>query len=307
MPLNPRIAAALRAAQSLPSYESLPIEAARAQVKRGYPARVPPIAVGAVTDRSIPGPAGELPVRIYAPEGNGPWPLVMFFHGSGFVLLDLDSHDDICRRLCRGTRAVVVSVDYRLAPEHPFPAAPDDCFAATEWAAANAASLGADANRIGVAGDSAGACLAIATALRWPDAHRAPLAAQLLFYPVTDHYSSAHESHSMFAEGFGLSSHGMRWFWDLYLPSASAVEAASPLRAASFAGLPATCVMVAECDVLRDEGELFAKRLSEVGVPVELTRWDGLNHGFLKWIEEIDTVTRAFDSACIWLRKQLDA
>lgn len=335
MPLHPRIAAALEAAEKLPAYHTLPLREARAMAKAGYPPRIPPIAVRAVADRQIEGPGGAIPVRIYWPRSNGQpattdlaaapstpagheqpapnaaqaglLPLVVFFHGSGFVVLDLDTHDDICRRLANGTQSVVVSVDYRLAPEHKFPAAPDDCLAATRWAAAHAEELGVDAARIAVAGDSAGACLAAVTASRVRDEGGPLLAAQLHFYPVTDYYAPPTPSYAAFAEGYGLSAVGMRWFWDHYLerPVQADDPIAAPLRAKSMIGLPPAFVLTAEFDVLRDEGEAYARRLSEAGVPATLRRCEGLNHGFLKWTDQIDAVDEAVAMACGWLRQRL--
>ncbi len=303
MPLHPRIARALKAAESIPAYDTLPIDQARAQVKAAYPPRVPPIPVRSVEERDIPGPGGMIPVRIYRPEGTGLLPVLVFFHGSGFVLLDLDTHDDICRRLCRGGKCIVVSVDYRLAPEHKFPAGPDDCLAATRWVASNAADLGGDAARIAVAGDSAGGCLAAATALQLRDAGGPLLCGQLLFYPVTDHYSPPTRSYRELAQGYGLTQRGMQWFWDHYLtnPSEAGDARASPLRARSFDRLPSACILTAEYDVLRDEGEHYAERLREAGVDIVMRRCEGMNHGFIKWVDEIEEAARAINEACDWL------
>jgi len=307
MALHPVIDAALRAAEGVPPYYTLPICQARAQAKLGYAAVKPQLPVGAVQDLSIPGPAGALPVRVYTPAGPGPHPVLVFFHGSGFVILDLDTHDDICRRLCAGACAVVVSVDYRLAPEHPYPAAPDDCLAATRWAAVHAASFGGDPTRLAVAGDSAGGCLAAVTALRLRDAGAPVLRAQLLLYPVTDYPSDPPDSYHRFGTGFGLTHEGMQWLWSQYLPDpAAAVHPhVSPLRMHNPAGLPATYVMVAEYDVLRDEGEAFARRLREAGVDTTLRVCAGMNHGFLKYTHAIDVADAALHDACAWLRRVL--
>ncbi len=307
MALHPRIARALKAAEGMPPYDTLPIDQARAQAKLAYPPRVPPIPVRSVENRSIPGPGGPIPIRIYRPEGTGPFPLLVFFHGSGFVLLDLDTHDDICRRLCRGARCIVVSVDYRLAPEHKFPAGPDDCLAATRWVAAHAAGLGGGLARIAVAGDSAGGCLAAATALQLRDAGGPNLCGQLLFYPVTDYTAPPTRSYIECANGFGLTQTGMQWFWDHYLQSPSQADdpRASPLRAKSFDRLPAACILTAEYDVLRDEGEQYAKRLQDAGVDTVMHRCEGMNHGFIKWVDEIEEAAHAIDAACGWLVKRL--
>jgi acetyl esterase len=248
-------------------------------------------------------------LRIYTPLGEGPFPLMMFFHGSGFVVCSLDTHDGMARNLCAGTGCVVVSVDYRLAPEAKFPAAPDDCLAATRWAAANAAALGGDPGKMFVAGDSAGGNLAAVTALRLRDEGGPQLLGQLLIYPVTDHYEPGTPSMMENAEGYGLTRVGMMWFWDHYLehPSHGANPYASPLRAGDWRGLPPALVVTAEYDPLRDEGEYYAERLRQAGVPTEMKRWDGMNHGFFFWPGVVERSGQAMDEACDWVRRALKA
>ena len=304
MPLHPLIQTTLAAAQGIPPYHQLPIALARAQAKLAYPPREPPVSVGGVRDLVIPGPAGGLPLRVYAPSASGPHPLLVFFHGSGFVLLDLDTHDDLCRRLCAGANCVLVSVDYRLAPEHRFPAASDDCLAATRWATENATALGADPARVVVAGDSAGACLAAVTAMRSRDEGGPSLRGQLLFYPVTSYPSPAPASYATYGTGYGLTAEAMLWFWRQYLPDlAQAGHAhASPLRMDSARGLPAACVLVAQYDVLRDEGEAYAQRLREAGIATVSRCYDGMNHGFLKYAGRLAAADAALADACVWLR-----
>src|ERR1700759_4502686 len=190
MPVDPQIQTLLGLRAALPAFNTLSLADARAQfAARDFPGlRKPEIA--SVANRDMQGPGGSLGLRIYTPSGEGPFPLMVFFHGSGFVVCSLDTHDAMCRNLCAGTGCVVVSVDYRLAPEYKFPAAPDDCLAATRWAAANAAALGADPGRVLVAGDSAGGNLAAVTALRIRDEGGPKLLGQLLIYPVTDYYDA---------------------------------------------------------------------------------------------------------------------
>ena len=303
MPLHPMIQTNLAAAQGMLPYHRLPIAQARAQAKLAYPPRAQPVAVGVVQDLLIPGPAGALPLRVYAPNGAGPHPLMVYFHGSGFVLHDLDTHDDLCRRLCAGAACVVVSVDYRLAPEHKFPAAPDDCLAATRWAAAHAESLGADPARMVVGGDSAGACLAAVTALRARDEGGPALRGQLLFYPVTGYPSPAPASYATYGAGYGLSSEAMHWFWQHYLADLSlALHAhASPLRMDSAHGMPPACVLVAEYDVLRDEGEAYARRMGAAGSATLSRCYAGMNHGFLKYAGRLAGADAALADACAWL------
>jgi acetyl esterase len=295
----------LRAA--LPPLHTLSVADARAQfAARDFPGLRKP-EVASVVNRDMQGPGGSLPLRIYTPLGTGPFPLMVFFHGSGFVVCSLDTHDGMCRNLCAGTGCLVVSVDYRLAPEHKFPAAPDDCLAATRWAVANAGALGGDPGRVFVAGDSAGGNLAAVTALRLRDEGGPKLLGQLLIYPVTDYYDPGTASMMENADGYGLTRHGMIWFWDHYLasPSDGANPSASPYRAADLGGLPPALVVTAEYDPLRDEGENYADRLRQAGVPTEMKRWDGMNHGFFFWPGVVDRAGAAMDEACAWVRSVL--
>ena len=308
MALHPFIASALSAVTQALPYSAMPIAEARALAKLPYANDRASIPVSAVRNLFISGRNGvDVPLRVYTPPGEGPHPLLVFFHGSGFVLLDIDSHDELCRRLCLGASCVVASVDYRLAPEHKFPAAPDDCLEATRWMAANSAEFGADADRMVVCGDSAGGCLAAVTALRVRDEGGPKLAGQLLFYPVADYPSGQHASYHTYGAGFGLTADGMAWFWSQYLadPSAAANPHAAPLRAPSVANLPSAYLLVAECDVLRSEGEAFARRLRSAGVPVVAKCAAGMNHGFLKYASVLPEVAAAIDDACAWLRKLL--
>jgi acetyl esterase len=307
MPVDPQIQALLNLRAALPELHTLSVADARIQMAaRDFPGLRKP-EVASVTNRDMQGPDGSMALRIYTPLGEGPFPLMVFFHGSGFVLCSLDTHDGMCRNLCAGTGCVVVSVDYRLAPEAKFPAASDDCLAATRWAVANAAALGADPGRVFVAGDSAGGNLAAVTALRVRDEGGPLLLGQLLIYPVTDHYDPGTPSMVENAEGYGLSRAGMIWFWDHYLadPSDGANPYASPLRAADLSGLPPALVVTAEYDPLRDEGEYYAERLRQAGVPAAMKRWDGMNHGFFVWPGVVDRAGLAMDEACGWMRSLL--
>jgi acetyl esterase len=225
---------------------------------------------------------------------------MVFFHGSGFVLCSLDTHDGLCRNLCAWAGCVVVSVDYRLAPEAKFPAATDDCLAATRWAAAHAAELNADPTRIVVAGDSAGGNLAAVTALRIRDEGGPKLCSQLLLYPVTDYHTPGTPSYAENAEGYGLTRATMEWFWDHYLedPSQATHPHAAPLRAASLAGLPPAYIISAEYDPLRDEAEVYGARLREAGVRTDVVRVPGMNHGFLFWVGVVDAAEPPLMIAC---------
>ncbi len=240
--------------------------------------------VGSVVDRKVPGPAGDIPVRVYTPapvSGAGTRPALVWYHGGGWVIGNLDGADYGCRKFANAANAVVVSVDYRLAPEAKFPAAADDCFAATKWVAENAASLGIDAHRIAVGGDSAGGNLA-AVVSQMAQAQGGPaIGYQVLIYPVTNH-SFETPSYSANASGYLLTKESMEWFWGHYLANAGdgADPKASPLRAPSLAGQPPALVITAEFDPLRDEGEAYAAALKKAGVAVEAKRYDGQIHGF---------------------------
>jgi acetyl esterase len=300
MPLDPQMEAVLAAASDAPEVDFWQLEPAL--VRQGFgsvgPEATPP-AVANVENRTIPGPGGELPVRIYTPDAPGPLPLVLFFHGGGFVLCDLDSHDALARMLCNGAGAVVVSVDYRLAPEAKFPAAPEDCYAATAWATENAASIGADGSRVAVAGDSAGGNLAAVVAQMAKQRGGPALCHQALFYPVTanDFTTGSYESN---AEGYFLTQDMMRWFWHHYLENEDDARNpnASPLLAEDLSGLPPATVVTAEFDPLRDEGEAYARRLDEAGVPTQLVRYDGVIHGFVSMYEIVDKGREAIELGC---------
>ena len=243
-------------------------------------------------------------IRTYTPHGMGPFPLLVFFHGSGFVLCSLETHDGMCHNLCAGAGCVVASVDYRLAPEYKFPAGIDDCLHPTRWAAAHAAELGANAMRVAVAGDSAGANMAAVTALRVRDNGGPLLCGQLLLYPVTDYNTPGTPSYEKNAEGYGLTRDTMKWFWAHYLndESESVHPHASPLRTGDLTGLPPALVITAEYDPLRDEGEFYAEKLKAAGVSTALTRYDGVNHGFMFWVGVVDKAGVAMSEACEWLR-----
>ena len=309
MPVDPQLQPFLDARNAQPPLDALSVEEARARLKV-YPlpgARAD--AVASVDDRAIPGPAGPLGLRVYTPRGGpGPLPLLVFFHGGGFVVCDLGTHDALCRNLCDGAGCVVASVDYRLAPEHRFPAAPDDCLAATRWAAENAAELGVDAARVAVAGDSSGATLAAVTALRVRDEGGPRLAGQLLVYPSADLGLPPTPSLAEFGEGFGLGAGDLRWFWGKYLaPGDERHPHASPMRAPDLHGLPPALVVTAECDPLRDDGERFAARLQEAGVPTTVTRYGGMAHGFFTLAGLLAKADAAQTEACAWLGGALAA
>ncbi len=309
MALHPQaellIAAATEA--ELPPIETLsPVDARRLYNLRSAELPVSP-AVGEVAERTIPGPGGELGIRIYRPVGTGPatadgtpTPALMFFHGGGWVIGTIDTHDVVCRALCEATAATVVSVDYRLAPEHLFPAAADDCTAATKWVAANGAEIGVDGSRLAVCGDSAGGTLAAVTALDCVDGPR--ISAQALVYPAThatrETVGSLHDN----AEGYLLTTTAMGWFYDQYVPDVEHRHdpRCSPLLADP-TGMPPAIVMTAEYDPLRDEGEDYADALGEAGIDVEYIQYDGLVHTFFTQVGVIDASQAAVDEIAHFL------
>jgi acetyl esterase len=271
------------AAANAPAVESLPLDEAReGAVAMVQAIEGPKQPVASVEDRELVTAAGPLWARVYRPVAtDDPLPIVVYFHGGGWVIMGIETHDNICRRLANASGAVVVSIDYRLAPEHRFPAALDDCVAATRWLAEHGLDVGGDPARLVVAGDSAGGNLAAAVALCARAAGPA-LLGQVLIYPACDAPGRT-ESYRANGEGYLLTASTMAWFWDCYLgPDGDPADPfASPIRAADLAGLPPALVITAEYDPLRDEGEAYARHLEGFDVPVVLHRFAGVIHGFL--------------------------
>jgi acetyl esterase len=282
-----------------------PQEARVAMIARSAPYLVNPPAVAEVVDRGIPGPAGTLPVRIYKSGAPSPAPVLVYFHGGGWVCGNLDTHDSLCRALANAARCVVVSVDYRLAPEHPFPAPVEDAYAATAWVSDNGARLGADPTRLAVGGDSAGGALAAAVCLMARDRGGPAITCQLLNYPATD-YAFDTASYVENASGYQLTREGMIWFWNHYLatPADGCHPYASPLRAEDFSGLPPAIVITAEFDPLRDEGEEYARRLMAAGVPVHLLSYPGLIHNFVRMFPILEAGRAAIEETGELLRSR---
>jgi acetyl esterase len=285
MPLDPYLAGtlqALAAAGRKPTHESTPEEARVGYLALTHGTRTPEqiVPVASVQDTSVEGAAGPLRARIYRPEGNGPFPTVAYFHGGGFVIGDLDTHDNMCRELCRDARAVVVSVDYRLAPEHPFPAGVEDAVAAARWIVAQAKTLGGS-DVVAVAGDSAGGNLSAVVAQRLRD-DGITLAAQFLIYPAVDHAGAGHASIEENGRGYFLEKETMAWFFGHYVGGWPDLKdpRLAPMQAASLAGLPAAVIVTAEFDPLRDEGEAYGHALRAAGVQADVMRCDGVIHGF---------------------------
>ncbi len=307
MPLDPDIRAYLDglAAQSAPKLWEAPLAQLR-ENRRLQHAKVEPVPVGSVEDRELDGPGGPLPVRVYRPSAGGPpAPLLVYLHGGGFVFGDLETSDAVSRQLCRETQMVVVSVDYRLAPEHRYPAAVEDALFATLWCHEHASELGADASRTVIAGDSAGGSLAISAALHLGSETGGDGASGLvLIYPVTDMRDMPYPSRTEFAEGYGLSSADMDWFYQQYLADSASVEEpwASPILAPDLGRLPRTLVLTAEYDPLRGEAEAFAERLAELGVDVDYGCMQGANHGVLTNTEGFPAGLRLRARVVEWIR-----
>jgi acetyl esterase len=293
-----------------PPFETLTPKEARAAYAQARVAAAPaPQEIKHVEDLRIEGPHGPIPLRFYKPEqeSSEPLPLLIYYHGGGWLLGDLESHDTVCRHLANSAQCAVLSVDYRLAPEHKFPTAVDDAFAATAWAAKHANKLNIDPDRLAIGGDSAGGNLAVAVCLIARSAKAPKIRFQLLLYPALD-FSFNTPSHQEFAEGFSLTRNALTWFRDHYLrkPSDEADIRASPLREQNFAGMPPACVLTAECDPLRDEGEIYAARLAqEASVPVTLWRATGQIHGFLPMGKLISASTPKLDAIALILKSAL--
>ena len=285
MPLDPQVQALLdqMAALNASPIHTLTPELVRMGIKMQLAnATEEPESVAQVVNRTIPGPAGEIPIRIYTPAGSGPFPALVFFHGGGWVICDLDTHDSLCRSLCNGADCIVVSVDYRLAPEHKFPAAPEDCYAATQWVAGHAAEINAKPGKIAIGGDSAGGNLTAVVAQMVRDQGGPRLALQLLIYPATDFTFDGPSIHEN-GQDYFLTIDDMNWFTSYYLNSDADKKnpLASPMQSDNLRGLPTALVITSEYDPLRDEGEAYGKRLKEAGVPVTISRYNGVIHGFL--------------------------
>ena len=305
--LDPHFQAMIAAGAGFPQMHQAPLDKVRRATLKYLATGVKPDDVASIEEVTINSGAHPLRLRIYRPDTASGHPLTLFFHGGGFTICSLDTHDAMCRQICARAQSVLVSVDYRLAPEHPFPAALDDCAAALAWAVDHAAAFGADGHRLAVCGDSAGGNLAAVLALRARDRGGPAMAAQVLIYPVTDHYSSIRASYAERGAGCGLTGDEMRWFWDNYLPDTGLAgrDDVSPLRAASLAGLPPAYVITAEYDVLRDEGQAYAAALAAAGVPAIARHYDTMNHGFMNWVGVVAPATQAMNDLTAWMRATL--
>ncbi|CUU18914.1 acetyl esterase [Bradyrhizobium sp. JR7.2] len=309
--LDPDAAAVYKAFQDAgrPAYETLTAPEARAYYGQARFATNPePLELARVAALAIPAPHGAIPARTHVPKEprlqDGLSPALVFFHGGGWVIGDLDSHDVVCRQLAVEGALIVISVDYRLAPEHKFPAAADDAIAATKWIAANARELGIDAARLSIGGDSAGGNLAAVVALTARDGNGPKIAGQVLIYPATD-FAMTHGSHSEPETSVLLTHSVIRWFRDHYLNGTADIHdwRASPARAKSLAGLPPAYVLTAGADPLRDEGDEYAARLKQAGVPVAYKHYPGQFHGFFTMGKLLPQANVAVREIGAWLKE----
>jgi acetyl esterase len=302
MALDPELVPILAALEELGIPDPATVSPQELREAMVLPPAENPTPVANVEEISLPGPGGTVPVRLFHPGGELPLPVLVFFHGGGWVVGDLDSHDETCRQLCAGAGAIVVSVDYRLAPETPFPGGLEDCYAATLWVCANAAELGGDRSRVAVGGDSAGGNLAAAVCLLARERGGPDIRHQLLVYPVTDRDFST-RSYRDNAEGYFLTRGMMEWFWEHYLADDS--QALDPLAAplkGELSGLPAATVITAGYDPLRDEGVAYADKLAAAGVQVEQREFKEMIHGFVSLNVGLTQTGVAVDYLCQRLR-----
>jgi acetyl esterase len=278
------------------------VEAREMMAKMRVPMDAEPI--HEVRDLNIPGPLGDIPARLYRASAATDVPVLVWYHGGGWVIGDLDGSDPTCRAISNKTGCAVVSVDYRMAPEYKFPAPLEDCYAATKWVSKHGADLGCDGSRLAVGGDSAGGNLAAAVSIAAAERGGPKISYQLLVYPVTD-YNFGTVSYSSNANGYLLTMGSMKWFWNHYLnnPLEGLNHLASPLQKANLAGQPPAMVLTAEFDPLCSEGEAYAARLKAAGVPVEQKRYDGMIHGFFGMAAAMDDAKAAVDQASAALKK----
>jgi acetyl esterase len=287
-----------------PTFESVGAVAARDLYMAGRKALSPdPMPIAETRDVAIPGSGGPIPARLYRSAKNGTLPVLVFLHGGGWVVGNIDSHEAMCRHLANRAECAVLSVDYRMGPEHKFPAAVEDCFAATVWTAGNAAALGVDPGRLAVGGDSAGGNLAAVVSLLARDKRAPRISCQILIYPATD-AAMRHDSVARYAEGYVLTRATMRWFYEQYLrtPEDAADWRVSPLLAPDLSRLPPAYVLTAGYDPLCDEGDAYAARLAAAGVPVTHRRFPGQVHGFVTNGRVIRAAETALDEAAAALK-----
>ena len=309
MALDPQMQAILdqaAAAGGKPFHAMTPSEARQAIDVMFAAFRGDPAPVGKVEDRKLPGPVGEVPVRIYTPSGRGPFGILVYFHGGGWVIGNIETHDSLCRDLTNQAGVVTVSVDYRLAPEHKFPAGPEDCYAVTKWVGANAALLNGETGRLAVSGDSAGGNLAAVVTLMARERGGPKIACQALIYPATDAANNTPSQKEFGQDGYILSKSDMDWFYGHYLNAGDVANPlVSPARAKDFNGLPPALILTAAYDPLRDEGEAYGEVLRKAGVPVKISRYEGVCHGFVSMAAALDAGKKAVAEISSELKKAI--
>jgi acetyl esterase len=298
--LDPQVAVLLKQMvdMKMPEMHTLGAKAAREFFNTSYKLVAgKPEKVSKVEDMKILGPAGEIPIRVYTPEGKGPFPVFVYIHGGGFVLGNIVLGDNLCRSIANRASCVVVSVEYRLAPEHKYPAAVDDSYAAIKWVAKNANRINADPTRIAVGGDSAGGNLSAVVSLRARDEGEKFPMYQVLMYPATQMDMHTTGSLSQFSDGYFLTAGDMIWFGEQYFEKNQdrRIPYASPLLAPNLSKLPPALIITAGFDPLRDEGEAYGEKLKKSGVPVKISRYAGMIHGFLSMDGVISKAKDAID------------
>lgn len=300
MALDPQVQKVLdgNKAKGVPSFNWMDHRKARVMLDAMFLSQDSPIPIGSVEDKPIPCPWGNLMVRIYTPVGSGPFPVFVFFHGGGWVTNSVETHDSVCRHITKLSDCIVVSVDYRQPPEYKFPVPVEDAYTATQWVFDNANSFNGYPDRVAVGGDSSGGNMAAIVCLLFRDRNGPKIKQQVLIYPVLDYYLPGTASYAEFGSGYILDRDLMIWCWNHYLNSDEDINNPyiCPLRAASFADLPPAFIITADYDPLRDEGELYAKKLQADGVEVTQTRYAGMVHGFIMhW--------RIYDKALVCLNQ----
>ena len=296
------------AAAGGPGLHEIPLDEARKVPYQMIELGGPEEPVAHVDTRILPGPV-QIPVRVYRPSLAQDLPVLMYFHGGGFVICNLDTHDRACRGLANASGCVVVSVDYRLAPEHKYPAAAEDAYNATRYVAEHASEFGIDPSRIAVGGDSAGGNLATVVALMARDRGGPALKYQLLIYPVTDFTDHETPSEREYSRGYFLDREVMDWFADQYFATGAdrSLPYGSPLKASDVRGLPPALIITGECDPLRDQGEAYADKLRSAGVPVVLKRYEGMIHPFVSLAGIVDSGRDAIKESAAAVRQALNA
>jgi acetyl esterase len=309
--LNPQVQEYLHglSEQGLPPLYRLPLAEARETYRDLSVPDEPPESVGSVTDRTISGPNGDIPIRLYRPTADGPRPALAFFHGGGWMLGGIETHDALCRALTNAADCVVVAVDYRLAPEHRFPDGLEDCYAATQWLADNAEAIGATPGALAVAGDSAGATLALGVSLLARDRGGPSIDYQVLAYPPAD-FGFETDSYEENAQGYFLTRKDMERFWSGYVRSELDGDHpyAAPLQADRLDGVPPTFLLTCGFDPLRDDGRALAERLDAAGVPIRHVQYGDMIHGFLTMLAdpELDRARAAIDEIGDAVRSELE-